>query len=127
MAVHALTARDAAGTHMGKVLVQCGASEQARRGVPAAPRSSPLPSQGAEPAAAADGAECRAPEESAEPAAHKAPEPDASPAEVRAQGPGCCRVTPFHAREHRLLAGALSGQGVGPAGLLCPCKSRVNV
>ena len=82
---------------MGKVLVQCGASEEARRGVPAVPRLSPVPLEGTEPAAAVDGAECRALAEGAEhapgardagsgAAAQAVPEPDAAPAEVRAQG-----------------------------------------
>ena len=79
---------------MGKVLVQCGASEEARRGVPAACRSFPLPLEGTKPAAAAGGAECRAPDEGVEhaacvggagggAAAQAVPEPDSAPAEVR--------------------------------------------
>ena len=79
---------------MGKVLVQCGASEEARRGVPAAGRSFPPPLEGAKPAAAAGGAKCRAPDEGVEhaagvrgagggAAAQAVPEPGSAPAEVR--------------------------------------------
>lgn len=86
-----------AGTHMGKVLVQCGASEEARGGLPAAPRTSAPPLEDAKPAAAAHGAEGKAPAEGAaaaagaggadgEAAAEVAPESVAAPSEVCAGG-----------------------------------------
>ena len=95
---------DAAGTHMGKVLVQCGASEEARVGLPAAPRTSAPPLEDAKPAAATEGAEGKAPAEGAaaaagaggadgEAAAAVAPESAPAPAEVCAgapKGQGCC-------------------------------------
>ena len=76
---------------MGKVLVQCGASEEARGGLSAAPRTSAPPLEDAKPAAATEGAEVAAHAAGAQgtdsgAAAQAAPESDAAPAEVRAWG-----------------------------------------
>lgn len=86
---------------MGKVLVQCGASEEARRGVPAVPRPSSRPLEEPKHAAATGGAERKAHKEVAAPAAgargadsgaaaQAARESDAAPAEVRAWASGQC-------------------------------------
>ena len=86
---------------MGKVLVQCGALEEARGGPLAVPRSSAPPLEDAEPAAATDGAEGEALAQGAahavgaqgadsEAAAQAAPKSHAAPAEVRVRGSGCC-------------------------------------
>ena len=83
---------------MGKVLVQCGASEEARVGLPAAPRTSAPLLEDAKPAAATEGAEGKAPAEGAaaaagaggadgEAAAAVAPESAPAPAEVCAGAP----------------------------------------
>lgn len=61
---------------MGKVLVQCGASEEARAGLPPAPRSSAPPLEDAKPEPVADGTGAEG-----EAAADAAPDA-AKPAEV---------------------------------------------
>ncbi len=74
---------------MGKVLVQCGASEEARAGLPPAPRSSAPPLEDAKPEPAADGAGAEA-----EAAADAAAAPDADkPAEVGVHA--ACRLMRF--------------------------------
>lgn len=74
---------------MGKVLVQCGASEETRAGLPAAPRSNAPPLSEAAPKAAAEG---DAEAAKAEEAAADAPAA-AAPAEVRRRGDLRARLT----------------------------------